>query len=221
MTAMEFWSPVIVSLQVTVTASWFSFLLALAAAWASTRRRWASHVAMETLFMLPLVLPPSVVGYGLLVLLGRESWFGQWMETLWGQPLVFTWWAAVIAATVVAFPLIYQTLKSGFHSLDPELADAARTLGAQEWQIFRYIILPLSWRHLVTGYILGFARALGEFGATLMVAGNIPGKTQTLPTAIYLAVEAGQEETALSWVLMVVLFSFLLLAVSRVVVRKA
>ncbi|WP_188646273.1 molybdate ABC transporter permease subunit [Marinithermofilum abyssi] len=221
MTAMEFWSPVTVSLQVTVAASWFSFLLALAAAWASTRRRWANHVAMETLFMLPLVLPPSVVGYGLLVLLGRESWFGQWLETLWGQPLVFTWWAAVIAATVVAFPLIYQTLKSGFHSHDPELADAARTMGAQEWQIFRYIILPLSWRHLVTGYILGFARALGEFGATLMVAGNIPGKTQTLPTAIYLAVEAGQEETALSWVLMVVLFSFLLMAVSRVMLRKA
>ena len=150
--------------------------------------------------MLPLVLPPTVVGFGLLVLLGRNGPVGRWIEWLFHQPVIFTWWAAVVAAAVVAFPLMYQTFKAGFESVDRDLEDAARAMGAGEGQVFRHVTLPLSWRFLLTGTVLGFARGLGEFGATLMVAGNIPGETQTVPTAIYIAVETGRMDLAAYWV---------------------
>ena len=134
------------------------------------------------------------------------------MEWVFSRPVVFTWWAAVIAATVVAFPLVYQVIKTGLESVDPELEDAARSMGAGEVQVLRFVTFPLAWRSLLTAYTLGFARALGEFGATLMFAGNIPGKTQTLPTAIYIAVESGELETAYYWVGTILLVSFGLLS---------
>ncbi|BCU80769.1 putative molybdenum transport system permease protein YvgM [Polycladomyces abyssicola] len=217
----DFWSPIWLSLEVNGVASILVFVIALVAAWWMKGHSFYGKSAVETLLILPLVLPPTVVGFGLLVLMGRKSWIGQAMEWLFHQPILFTWWAAVIAAVVVAFPLVYQTLKNGFESVDRELEDAARSMGAGEWQVFRYITLPLSWRSLLTGYVLGFARGMGEFGATLMVAGNIPGKTQTIPTAIYIAVESGDTRLAAYWVASTVLLSFALLAiVQRMKIRS-
>jgi molybdate transport system permease protein len=176
-----------------------------------SRRSFKGKTLLETAFMLPLVLPPTVVGFLLLVVLGRKSWLGRLIEWLFAAPIVFTWWAAVIAATVVAFPLVYQTMKVGFASVDRDLEDAGRSIGANEWQVFRYITLPLTFRSLISAYILGFARSLGEFGATLMIAGNIPGKTQTIPTAIYVAVDAGNAPMAWAWTGSMIVISFLML----------
>ncbi|MDA8351630.1 MAG: molybdate ABC transporter permease subunit [Firmicutes bacterium] len=211
----DFWSPVLLSLRVTVVATLLSFPVAVSVAWMMTGRRFKGKAVLETALMLPLVLPPSVIGFGLLALLGRRGWLGQLVEGLWGQQLVFTWWAAVFAAAVVAFPLMYQTVRTGLEQVDRELLEAAQVMGAGPWQLAQRVMFPLAWRSLLTGYTLGFARGLGEFGATLMVAGNIPGKTQTVPTAIYLAVDAGDWSQAGAWVATVVWVSFCLLAVSQ------
>lgn len=208
MRSVDFWTPILLSVQITLAASLISFILAIGLAWWLKSPRVRGRAVWETLIMLPLVLPPTVVGFLLLWSLGRRSPVGRWVEEMFGQGLVFHWSGAVVAATVVALPLIYQTLKVGFQSVDPELAEAARVGGAAEWQVFLYVILPLSRRALVAGYLLGFARGLGEFGATLMIAGNIPGQTQTLPTAIYIAAERGDMALAGAWVVMMVLLSF-------------
>lgn len=211
MVKSEFWSPIILSVQVTTVASILAFSFALIIAGWMKGRSFPGKILVETVWILPLVLPPTVIGFGLLLIFGRNSWIGQGIEWLSGQPVVFSWWAAVIAATVVAFPLVYQTLKTGFESVDPDLEDAARSMGAGERQVFWHVTIPLSWRSLTAGYMLGFARGIGEFGATLMLAGNIPGKTQTIPTAIYIATESGHFTLAAYWVGSIVIFSFLLL----------
>ncbi|MDQ6419627.1 molybdate ABC transporter permease subunit [Paenibacillus sp. LHD-117] len=206
-----FWPPIRLSLLVTLLSSIVAAIVGVAAAWWMSRRRFRGKTVIDTVFLLPLVLPPTVVGFLLLMLLGRRSWVGQAIEWLFSAPVIFSWWAAVIAAIVVAFPLVYQTMKVGFDSVDRELEDSARSIGASEWQLFRRITLPLAWRSLVTAYILGFARGLGEFGATLMIAGNIPGKTQTVPTAIYVAVDAGKMTMAWAWTIGIIVISFLML----------
>ncbi|WP_245947366.1 molybdate ABC transporter permease subunit [Bacillus taeanensis] len=208
----NFWFPIQTSIQVTVTASILSFFAALFTARKMQQTKIRGKLIIDTFLMLPLVLPPSVVGFGLLVLFGRNSVIGKTIELIFQQPLVFTWWAAVLAAVVVSFPLIYMTIKTGFESVDSDLEDAARSMGGNERQVFIYVTIPLAWRSLLTGYVLGFARAIGEFGATLMFAGNIPEKTQTLPTAIYIAVESGRMELAYYWVFSIIFFSFILLA---------
>ncbi len=157
--------------------------------------------------LLPLVLPPTVVGFVLLVILGRRSWIGRWYEQMTEQTILFTWGAAVIAAVVVAFPLVYRTVKAGFEGIEADLEDAARAQGASELQVLRYVTMPLAGRSLAAGYVLGFARGLGEFGATIMVAGNIPGRTQTLPTAIYVAVDGGNMTLAWMWVCSIIVIS--------------
>ncbi|SDE60885.1 molybdate transport system permease protein [Fontibacillus panacisegetis] len=207
----DFWSPIRISLQVALLSSIIVIILGTLTAWGMSRRKFVGKTVIETVLMLPLVLPPTVVGFLLLMLLGRKSRLGQFIEWLFSAPIVFTWWAAVIASIVVAFPLVYQTMKVGFSSVDRELEDAGRSIGANERQVFRYITFPLIYRSFMTAYILGFARALGEFGATLMLAGNIPGKTQTLPTAIYVAVDAGNMTMAWAWTGMMILISFLML----------
>ncbi len=208
-----FLSPVLLSVKVSLAASVLVFVLGIAAAWGLSRRTFPGKTLLETALMLPLVLPPTVIGFILLVLLGKKSWFGRWIEAWFAAPLIFTWRAAVIAAVVVAFPLVYQTMKVGFASVDRSLEDAARSAGADEWQVLRYITLPLAWRSLATAYILGFARALGEFGATLMIAGNIPGKTQTVPTAIYMAVESGRMTLAWWWTGSIIAISFVMMLI--------
>ncbi|WP_193726829.1 molybdate ABC transporter permease subunit [Paenibacillus guangzhouensis] len=207
----QLWTPIRLSLQVALTASILSTLLGVASAWRMSRSKVKGKVLLETAFLLPLVLPPTVVGFLLLVVLGRRSWIGQFAEWLFSAPIIFSWGAAVIASIVVAFPLVYQTMKTGFRGIDYQLVDAARSIGASEWQVFRYITLPLAFPSLITAYILSFARSLGEFGATLMIAGNIPGKTQTVPTAIFVAVDSGNMTMAWLWTISMVVISFLLL----------
>lgn len=208
-----FWNPIIISLKISAVASVLVFILAIGAAWFMTRKQRRGKLILETIFLSPLVLPPTVVGFGLLVLFGRNGWLGRGIEWLFGQPVIFTWWAAVIAGIVVSFPLVYQTVKTGFESVDKELEDIARTMGAGEAQVFWHVTLPLSWRFLLSGFMFGFARAMGEFGATLMFAGNIPGKTENIPTAIYIAVESGNMRLATYWVIVIMIVSFVLLAV--------
>ncbi|MBD7967879.1 molybdate ABC transporter permease subunit [Paenibacillus gallinarum] len=209
-----FWAPVRLSLIVALLSSMVTIIVgSLLAKWMS-RKTFRGKLFLETAFMLPIVLPPTVVGFLLLVLFGRNSFVGSVIERIFDAPLLFTWWAAVIASIVVSFPLVYQTMKVGFSSVDQELEAAGRSIGANEWQVFRYITLPLVWPSLMTAYILGFARSLGEFGATLMIAGNIPGKTQTVPTAIYIAVDSGNTSMAWVWTISIIVISFLLLLIT-------
>lgn len=173
------------------------------------RKRFAGKVIVETMLMLPLVLPPSVVGFLLIVIFGSNSPVGR----IFHQPIMFTWWAAVIASSVVAFPLMYQAAKTGFQSVDGEIEDAARVDGANEFKVLLFISIPLAFKSLLSGAVLSFARALGEFGATLMFAGNIPGRTQTIPTAIYVAMDSGNMQLAWLWVLAIIAISFMMLVI--------
>ncbi|MBW4679917.1 MAG: molybdate ABC transporter permease subunit [Microcoleus vaginatus WJT46-NPBG5] len=164
----------------------------------------------EALITLPLTLPPTVVGFYLLVLFGRSGFVGRPLYEITGWTLVFTWQGAVVAAAVMALPLMVKTTRAALESVDPIYLQAAQTLGQSEWQVFWRVWLPLAWKGIFAGVVLSFARALGEFGATLMIAGNIPGATQTMPMAIYEAMTAGNERLAL---ILVVILSFISLAV--------
>jgi len=192
------WSPLWISLATSVTATICTFVLGLAAAVWRERRAGPVTALVDGIFLLPLVLPPTVVGFILLLLFGRNGPLGELLRRL-GTTIVFSWPATVVAATVVAFPLMYLTARAALEQIDPHFLQAARTLGASEWRVFREVALPLAWPGILAGTILSFARALGEFGATLMVAGNIPGKTETIPIAIYFAVEGGEIQRALMW----------------------
>ncbi|MDF9842386.1 MULTISPECIES: molybdate ABC transporter permease subunit [unclassified Paenibacillus] len=207
----EFFAPVWLSVKIAVITSIIVFILATYAAKLMAGRKFPGYSLLETVLMLPLVLPPTVVGFVLLVILGRRSWIGELYERLTEQTILFTWGAAVIAAVVVAFPLVYRTVKAGFEEVDKDLEDAARAQGASELQVLRYVTLPLAGRALAAGFVLGFARGLGEFGATIMVAGNIPGRTQTVPTAIYVAVDGGNITLAWMWVCSIIVISALML----------
>ncbi|RKP48081.1 molybdate ABC transporter permease subunit [Cohnella endophytica] len=213
--ASTFWQPIGLSIQISLIASAIVFLFSVFIAWKMAKARFIGKSIVETLLLLPLVLPPSVIGFILLVGLGRRSWIGRTYESIFGQPIVFSWEGAVIAATVVAFPLAYRTMRAGFEGVDSDLEDSARALGASEWQVFRYLSVPLAFRSLTAGYILGFCRGLGEFGATLMIAGNIPGKTQTIPTAIYVATDGGSMRMAWAWAGAILALSFLMLMLAN------
>jgi molybdate transport system permease protein len=205
------WSPLWISLATSVTATICTFVLGLAAAVWRERRSGLATALVDGIFLLPLVLPPTVVGFILLLLFGRNGPLGGLLRRL-GMMIVFAWPATVVAATVVAFPLMYLTARAALEQVDPNFLQAARTLGASEWRVFREIALPLAWPGILAGTILSFARALGEFGATLMVAGNIPGRTETIPIAIYFAVEGGEIGRALMWCGVDVGISLVLLA---------
>lgn len=207
----DYWSPIKLSIQISSLSSILVLLSGVAISWWMSRRSFRGKLLLETVFMLPLVLPPTVVGFLLLIILGRRSFIGHFIEWLFAAPIIFSWWAAVVASVVVSFPLVYQTMKVGFSSIDRDLEDAGRSIGANEWQVFRYITLPLTFRSILAAFILGFARGLGEFGATLMIAGNIPGRTQTVPTAIYVAVDSGNAAMAWAWTGSIILISFILL----------
>jgi molybdate transport system permease protein len=170
--------------------------------------------------MLPLVLPPSVLGYYLLIILGQNSPLGRLLEEILHLRLIFTWQGAVVAATIVAFPLMTQSARAAFEGVDSGLEEVARTLGRSEWDIFRTVTLPLAWRGVFAGTVLAFARALGDFGTTLMVAGNIPGRTQTLSIAIYDAVQAGEDGQALLLVTIVTAVAVTLLLTARQLQRR-
>jgi molybdate transport system permease protein len=208
----HFWMPVTLSLKVAGLSTAIVLIIGLLIAKFMSKRHFHGKVMVETGLLLPLVLPPTVIGFLLIIIFGNNSFLGTLIETVFRQPVMFTPWAAVIASTVVAFPLMYQSAKTGFQSVDAGIEDAARIDGADEWKVFLFVTLPLSFRAILTGVILSFARALGEFGATLMFAGNIPGKTQTASTAIYVAFDSGNMEMA--WLLvgaMIVISFFMLL----------
>jgi molybdate transport system permease protein len=192
------WSPLLISLATSLAATAVTLVAGLAAAAWRQNRAGAGAALVDGIFILPLVLPPTVVGFLLLLLFGRNGPLGKLLLQI-GATVVFSWPATVIAATVVAFPLMYITARAALEQVDPHLLQAARTLGASEARIFREVALPLAWPGVLAGTILCFARALGEFGATLMLAGNIPGKTETIPIAIYFAVEANEIQRAMAW----------------------
>jgi len=192
-------SPLWISLKTTAAATCLTFLLGLAAARAMAGWRSRARGLIDGILTLPLVLPPTVAGFFLLLIFGRTSTIGRALEAI-GMRIVFSWPATVIAATVVAFPLMYRTSLGAFEQVSPNLLGAARTLGAGEWRAFRQVLVPLAWPGIMAGTVLAFARALGEFGATLMLAGNIPGRTQTMPVAIFFAAEGGDMNRALLWV---------------------
>lgn len=205
------WTPIFLSLKVASIATLLAFIAGGYLAYLFTKRKIPFQNFWETFIILPLVLPPSVTGYLLLYLFGKRGPLGSFLLENFDLQVVFTWGACVIASSVVAFPLMYQNAKAAFLSLDPAYERVARTLGSGEGRIFFTVLLPQSYPGVMSGLILTFARALGEFGATLMLAGNIPNKTQTIPTAIYYAVQAGNTPLAQKLVLLMTLFSFLLI----------
>jgi len=185
------WFPLRLSLQVAGIATALSLAVGLALAYALARHSFRGRDALDALITLPIVLPPTVLGYYLLVLLGRSTPLGRAFEAVFGFPLVFTWQAAVVAATFHSVPLLVKSARAALESVDRNMENAARTLGASEWRIFFRVTLPLARRSILAATVFAFARALGDFGVTIMIAGNIPGRTQTMAVAIYDAVQAG------------------------------
>jgi molybdate transport system permease protein len=190
------WVPLALSLKVAAWSTGINLVLGVAVGYLLARRRFPGRELLDAVLTLPMVLPPTVLGYYLLVLIGKHGPIGAWLHDSFGINLIFTWQGAVIAAAIVAFPLVLKAARAAFEGVDPQLEKAARVLGLSEWAVFFRVSLPLAWRGILAGVLLAFARALGEFGATLMVAGSIPGRTQTLSVAVYEAVQAGQDSLA-------------------------
>ena len=211
------WSPLVLSLRITVFATLILGVCGLLLAKLLARRTFAGKTAVEALVLLPLVLPPSVVGYYLLVALGQQN---PLLRQL-GINLLFTWQGAVIAASVVGLPLMVQAARAAIESVNPALENAARVLGSSEVEVFFRITLPLARRGVLAGVVLGAARAFGEFGATLMVAGSIPGRTQTVPLAIYDAVQAGDNGAAVRFVVLTTVLAFVSIWLVRRLERRA
>ena len=199
------WSPLWISVQVAVLATVCSVILGTALAYGVMKLKKLRPLA-DAVLTLPLVLPPTVVGFFLLILLGKNSVIGQFFNEI-GLPFIFTMRGAVAAAFVVSFPLMYRSARGAMEQMDRQLLYAARTLGANEGKIFFRVILPNCRSGIFAGTILAFARAMGEFGATIMLAGNIPGKTQTMALAVYTAVQGGNREEAFQWAVIIVLMS--------------
>lgn len=208
------WFPLLLSLRVATAATLLSLVVGLLVAWVLARREFRGKSLLDALTTLPLVMPPTVLGYYLLVALGQQSPVGRFFAGL-GWPLVFTWRGATLAASVASFPLLVQAARAGFESVDPRLEDMARTLGRSEFSIFWSVTLPLAWRSILAGTVLAFARALGEFGVTLMVAGNIPHRTQTMAIAIYDMVQAGRQAEANVMVVLMTVVAVVLVIVAR------
>lgn len=202
------YTPLLLSLKVAGISTLFVFMVGVFFARILARKTFFGKGFIETLFLLPLVLPPTVVGFGLLILFGKNGFIGSWLYSMFGIQIIFSWLGAVIASIVVSFPLMYQSASAAFENLDSKLENVARTMGASEWRVFWTISFRLAWPGLLAGLVLSFARGLGEFGATLMLAGYIPGKTDTIPMAIYFAVESGQMEKATFWVVIIVALGF-------------
>jgi molybdate transport system permease protein len=204
-------SPLWISLKTVIAATAITFFLGIAVARWMTRYQGRAKYLIDGLFLLPMVLPPTVVGVGLLILFGKHGPLGQFLAWL-GTTIVFSWPATVVTAVVVSFPLMYMTAKGAFEQVELNIEDAARTLGANEWKVFWSVTMPLAWPGVVSGLVLAFARSLGEFGATLMLAGNIPGKTATIPVALYFAYQAGDTTQTMILVFITLAFAFASLA---------
>ena len=190
------WSPLLLSLKVAGVATALAWLVGVGLGWVFARTKLPGRGLLEAVCMLPLVLPPTVIGYAILVAMGRRSALGGWLREHFDYSIVFSWHGAVVASAVVALPLVLKSASAAFANVDRTLEAAARTLRQSPFSVFVRVTLPLAGPGILAGTLLAFARAMGEFGASLMVAGSIPGRTQTLSMAIYDAVQAGQDDTA-------------------------
>jgi molybdate transport system permease protein len=216
------WFPLWLSLEVATAATLISVALGLAIAWLLANREFRGKNLIDAVATLPLALPPTVLGYYLLVVIGRSSWIGRAWEAVTGSPLVFTWRAAVIASTLHAIPLLIKSSRAALESVDLACERAARSLGASEWRLFWCVSLPLASRPIAAATVLAFARSLGDFGATLMIAGDIPGRTQTAAIAIFDAVESGNTLTARVLVIVIsILTAAVVLLANRLEQRRA
>ena len=206
---MDF-SPLWISLKTAFLATIITSIIGIFISYKMANYKGRGRGLIDGIFTLPLILPPTVIGFFLLLLCGKNGFVGKIFMSF-NKNIIFSWSATVIAATVVAFPMMYRTCRSAFEQIDKNMISAARTLGLSETKIFFKIAIPLAWPGIIGGLVLSFARALGEFGATLMIAGNIPGKTQTMPVAIFFAVEGGDMNKAMLWVLIIVAISFIMI----------
>ena len=196
-------SPLFLSVKVATISTICVFIVSVALARLMARKDFFGKSIVDALILLPLVLPPTVIGFALIVLFGVNGPLGILLENFFGFRVVFTWIGAAIASFVVSLPLMYQSALAAFEKVDPRWENVGRTMGVSEWRIFRTVTFPLAWPGILAGVILAFARAIGEFGATLMIAGYIPGLTETIPLAIYFAYEAGQMDKAVFWVVII------------------
>ncbi|PIT52742.1 molybdate ABC transporter permease subunit [Snodgrassella communis] len=205
------WIALALSLKIALWATAINLVLGIGTGYILARKAVWGRELIDTVLTLPMVMPPTVLGYYLLVLIGKNGFIGQWLQHYLNINLIFTWQGAVIAAIVVSFPLVFKPARAAFESLDPQLEQAARVLGISNAGVFLRITLPLAWRGILAGVLLAFARSMGEFGATLMVAGSIPGQTQTLSIAVYEAVQAGDDFLANTLVLIISVVCILIL----------
>jgi len=199
----DFLTPLELTLRVAGIATLLALALGVLAAYVLTRFRFPGRDLVDAMLTLPLVMPPTVLGYYILVVIGRRGVIGQWINETFGVSLMFTWQGAVVAATVVSFPLVFKSARAALENVGANFENAARSLGAGEIEVFFKVSFPLAFKGILAGTMLAFARAMGEFGATLMVAGNMPGKTQTLSLAVYSAVQAGRDDLA-NWLVLVI-----------------
>lgn len=206
---MDF-SPLWISLKTAFLATIITSIIGIFISYKMANYKGRGRGLIDGVFTLPLILPPTVIGFFLLLICGKNGFVGKIFMSF-NKNIIFSWSSTVIAATVVAFPMMYRTCRSAFEQIDKNMISAARTLGLSETKIFFKIAIPLAWPGIIGGLVLSFARALGEFGATLMIAGNIPGKTQTMPVAIFFAVEGGDMNKAMLWVLIIVAISFIMI----------
>jgi molybdate transport system permease protein len=214
-------NPLLLTLKVALLATVFSFIAGVILSRFISQFTFPGKEWLDAVLTLPLVLPPTVLGYYLIVLLGRKGWLGQFLWENFGISLMFTWQGAVVASAVVSFPLVFKSARASFEAVDHNLEKAARTLGSSELGVFLRVSLPLAWRGMLAGAMLAFARAMGEFGATLMIAGNLPGKTQTLSLAVYAAVQAGNDALATTLVLITSIVCVLVLVASGKILKSS
>ncbi|MGL5327801.1 MAG: molybdate ABC transporter permease subunit [Peptostreptococcaceae bacterium] len=206
------WSPLIISLKTAIISTMITFIIGIVVSYLMANYNGRYKGIIDGLLTLPLVLPPTVVGFLLLLIIGKNGLIGQ-VLLKYDKTIVFSWLATVIASTAVAFPMMYRTTRASFEQIDNNMISAARTLGLSEWKIFYKIAIPLAWPGIIAGIVLSFARSLGEFGATLMIAGNIPGKTQTMPLAVFFAVEGGDMKVAFVWVIIIMMISIIMILI--------
>ncbi len=216
----ESWQIVFFTIEVSALSTLLILPLGIAIAWFLARRDWPGKAVVETLVMLPLFVPPVATGLVLLMLFGRRGLFGSILQRGMGLEIVFTWRAVVLAGAVMSFPLLVRTAQSAFREVNPRFEEIARTLGASEWRIFRTISLPLALRGIVAGAVLAFARAMGEFGATAVVAGMIPRKTMTISLAIYQNVQLGQDSAALPLLFVSIAIVFVTVFCGQIISRR-
>ena len=204
-------SPLWITFKISLVATAIVFVAGLLLAWGVTNLKKGKAV-IDAVLSLPLVLPPTVMGFLILISVGANSFIGKFLDTF-GMKLVFTWQGASVAAAVVSFPVMYRGIRGALEQVNPTVVQAGRTLGLSEFKIMRKVMLPMAAPGILASVVLSFARCLGEFGATLMVAGNIPGKTRTMSVAVYTAMQGGNRELAYKWVAIIIAYSLIILVV--------